>query len=212
MISRIAQLCILYEDLRLETQALFDFAQKLTEANLVDNPYEVIYYIRRSTTTLVEFRGALNQLCSDKEFKGRLRSVAKKHAKAITKANMYFEKHFKRIKNLRDNFGAHVQFAFVQHATANFDPKAEGCIKWDPAHRYLALNVDLAADILVAGLGCALHPKEQIPKEQRDESTLQEFRLAIHIIGESYQKAVEATYALISQFLWPGLQESASEP
>jgi hypothetical protein len=149
----IAEIYVLYEDLKLETEKLFNFAIDLQREGDVKKPYEVLYYIRRSTVSLNEYRRALNALNAEKEFRHKLASLDKKYVLQIEEANRYFQANQKQIRGLRNTFGGHINPAFARHATANFAPNEVGKIEWifDSAHPW-ALNLNLAMNIIVAGL------------------------------------------------------------
>ncbi len=57
--NRIAQICALYEDLKIEFSSLENFGEDLKRDGEVKKTFEVFYYIRKSTASLVEFRGGL---------------------------------------------------------------------------------------------------------------------------------------------------------
>ena len=103
MYSRIAQICVLYEDLRIETGRLFALATSLNlDGDLTEHTFEVLYYIRRSTASLMEFAGALSGLAADKELKCLLGSLEEKHANAIKEADRYFQNNHQLIRRLRN--------------------------------------------------------------------------------------------------------------
>jgi hypothetical protein len=198
MYNRIARICVLYEDLRIETGKLFGFSKAFKNDGEVMNTFEVLYYIRRSTASLSEYRGALNQLCNDQEFKNQLNSLKKMFADHITEAYEYLEDNQKIIKNLRDSFGGHFLSRYVQHATENFPAEAIGKIEWisDPVNPW-SLNIDLAANIITSGLGHALQSKEDL---------LEKFQSTVAIISTAYRQVQHATYALVYCFLWNRLR------
>lgn len=122
MYNLIAEICVLYEDLKLETEKLFHVASDLQREGEVKKPFEVLYYIRRSTVSLNEYRRALNALNAENGFRQRLDSLEVKHVRQIAEANRYFQANQKQIKDLRDAFGGHIVPAYARHATANFAP------------------------------------------------------------------------------------------
>jgi hypothetical protein len=136
MYDLIAEICVLYEDLKLETEKLFHAAEDLQREGEVKKPFEVLYYIRRSTVSLNEYRRALNTLNAEKGFRRTLASLDVKDVRAVAGANRYFQANHKQIKDLRDAFGGHIVPAYARHATANFAPNEVGKIEWsfDSAH------------------------------------------------------------------------------
>lgn len=87
MYNLIAEICVLYEDLKLETEKLFHVASDLQREGEVKKPFEVLYYIRRSTVSLNEYRRALNALNAENGFRQRLDSLEVKHVRQIAEAN-----------------------------------------------------------------------------------------------------------------------------
>ena len=55
----LAQMSVLYEDLRIETFALTANDEEVKRLDHLDKRYRVHYFLRRSIATLLEFRGAL---------------------------------------------------------------------------------------------------------------------------------------------------------
>ena len=194
MYNRIAQICVIYEDLRIEMAPLFRAAKDLKPGDEVSNTFEVLYYFRRSIASLMEFRGALNQLNADDEFKRRILTLPEKQKEHLTKANLYFEANQRLIKTLRNDFGGHFQIEYARHATANFPPNESGKLEWnsDDAHLWW-LKIDLAASIVASGLEHTLKP-------QTDWRV--EFRTMMETIGAAYVHVQAATYSLIASFLW----------
>ncbi len=195
MYSRTAQICVLYEDLRIETGRLFALATSLDlNGDLTEHTFEVLYYIRRSTASLMEFAGALSGLAADKEFKRLLGSLEEKHANAITEANRYFQKNRQLIRRLRNDFGGHFKLEYARHATANLPPDEVGKMEWlSDASAAWSLKIDLAANIITSGLEYTLQPQ----LDWREE-----FRTAIDTISKAFPHVQTATYSLALNFLW----------
>jgi ATP/maltotriose-dependent transcriptional regulator MalT len=76
MHALMAQLSVLYEDLRIELEAA-ELANGMTD----EQNYRRNYYIRRTTGTLVEIQGALHRLNMNKEFKTLKKKWSKQHLK-----------------------------------------------------------------------------------------------------------------------------------
>jgi hypothetical protein len=194
MYNRVAQICVIYEDLRIETAPLFAAAQNFTPGDEVQNTFEILYYLRRSIASLMEYRGALNQLSADEEFKQRLLLVPEKQRAHITEANVYFEGSQELVKTLRNDIGGHFQIKYARHATANFPSNETGKLEWvsDDATLW-SLKIDLAAGIVTSGLEHTLKPESDWRVE---------FRTMMETIGAAYTHAQSATYSLVASFLW----------
>src|SRR5687768_4799976 len=57
---RVARLCVLYEDLRIEYHGAR--APAIADVDVLSAMYRQFYFIRRSLVTLIEFQGALSQI------------------------------------------------------------------------------------------------------------------------------------------------------
>lgn len=195
MYVRVAQICVLYEDLRIETGRLFALATGLNlDGDLTEHTFEILYYIRRSTASLMEFAGALSGLAADKDFKCLLTSFKEKHADDVEDANRYFQKNHRLIRRLRNAFGGHFQFEYARHATMNFPRNETGRMEWiSETPLGWSLKIDLAANIITSGLEHALQPRDDWQ---------QEFRTAIETISLAFPHVQAATYSLSVNFLW----------
>lgn len=69
LLTCMAQLSVLYEDLRIETFALTADEQEVMRLDSLDKKYRVHYFLRRSMVTLLEFSGVLVKLSRTTEFK-----------------------------------------------------------------------------------------------------------------------------------------------
>jgi hypothetical protein len=194
MYNRIAQICVLFQDLRIEILRLHFLTENIDFDNVSAHSFEAFYYIRRSIATLMEYRGALDQLCLDKEFEERLPFLSDKHVCDIKRAREFLIQKHDLIKGLRNDIGGHFRFEYARHAMANLPREDAGKIEWvSESETPIWLNIDLAANIVIAGLDRTL-------KQEADFMT--EFRHALESIGEAYQHVQAATYAVVYCFLW----------
>jgi hypothetical protein len=99
----IARLAVLYEDLRLELDALRVVQDKPEGERTNDDQYRVMYFIRRGLSTLIEFRGGLTTVRLTPEFKSATLSAMDKGY--ISRADQYLQEHGDRMKAVRNEFG-----------------------------------------------------------------------------------------------------------
>src|SRR5579884_1791125 len=132
MLTSIARLAVLYEDLRLEITELrtIHAMHGATEAPIPD--YRAIYFLRRAINTLDEFRRGLTAVRKYDEFKQAERNLTSLDANSILSADRFLQKNLKQINDFRNEFGAHIQEQGVRFAVENLGG-AVGSITWNSA-------------------------------------------------------------------------------
>lgn len=194
LFNGIARLAVLYEDLRLEMgefgQIYAAFVKNGAEA--VD--YRTMYYLRRSLSTLVEFRGALTTVRGTAEFKQAEASLPKRDAAYILKADQYLQTNWAQIKDLRNEFGSHIQMNGIKFALLNCDALVSR-VTWNRSADgwTMGLECDFAGDLVAGAIGSKL---------QAGTDVLSELRKAIQIIADGFVHAQAATLGLVHAFLW----------
>lgn len=189
--ARIARVCVLYEDLRLEAIGIFDDTVLGGTAKIpeVEPEARQVYFLRRAFATLREFTDALRKLDTDDAFqaiKGRFSNAeladwqrAKKHFKLIDK----------RLRKVRNQIGGHFGEDDALNALAHFAngergkhgrfAEPIGKISIDGRRRSepgLPLRLDFACEITITAI---LNPNA--------ESTAQTLRfLTEDLFGKSY--------------------------
>lgn len=151
----LAQMSVLYEDLRIETFALTANDKEVERLDHLDKGYRVHYFLRRSMATLLEFRGALLRMSRTGEFKAERTSCFHRDASLTRKSQRelfdmvsdaltFFDNHHDVLKSLRNAVGGHFSDRAAHQATANVDPNAigklevtfdksrRGAVEWTP--------------------------------------------------------------------------------
>lgn len=188
----IARLCVLYEDLRLEIDALRLVNEKPEDDRTSSDQYRVMYFLRRALSTLIEFRGGLTTVYKTPEFKrATLTALDERY---IVQADHFLQAHWTRLKELRNEFGGHVKLPGVQFATEHFSDVV-GSVTWNPArHAWsVALECDFAGHIIAGTISSKL---------ARGTDVRAELQAAISTIGEGFVHAQAAMVALVHAFLW----------
>jgi hypothetical protein len=75
LLNCLAQVSVLYEDLRIETFALSADEEQIKLLDCLDRRYRVHYFLRRSIATVLEFRGALEKISRTDEYKRAKKSA-----------------------------------------------------------------------------------------------------------------------------------------
>jgi hypothetical protein len=185
---------VLYEDFRIERGALLAAEGSLGEIDTLGNHYRTMYFIRRLLGTLHEFQGCLTQLLATREFKDAKHQLFEKHRDHIDSANLYFQRHVERMKDLRNEFGGHLKATAVEFATRTFAPEAIGKVSFDSSNPTERLWLELHyANELVVGI---------ISSKVQGGDVHQELVKALEMIFDSYGHVLGATYALVHGFIW----------
>lgn len=115
--TRVARLVVLFEDLRIETNAII--AKSIKRLDYIDDAYRRTYFLRRSIATLLEFKGALtrlDQLPDFREIKNTFNAEDKKQWEA---AINFFNNDIDPIKFARNDIGGHFQEEAARYAVNN---------------------------------------------------------------------------------------------
>ena len=195
LLNSVARLSVLYEDLRLEIDELRRVHAKREETGQSESdPFRVMYFIRRALVTLVEFRRGLTRLRQTKEFREAEANLLDIDAAYLLRADQYFQRHFHRIKELRNEFGGHLQGTGVEFSTKHLSD-AVGKITWNRSCDgwTLGLECSFAADIVSGAIVSRVLGGTDVRKEL--ENTLD-------IIVNGFNHAQGATCALVHAFLW----------
>ena len=190
LLNGIARLAIVYEDLRLEMKEFQRLHQLVIQDGLPDVDNRVPYVLRRALETLVEFGRGLNVLRKTVEFKSA--SLSAMDEKYITEADKFIQQNWARLKDLRNEFGGHIQPGAVDYAIRHLTNEV-GSVTWnpDPDVWTVGIECDFAA-VLLAGVISS--------KCQGD--VLEEFRRALEILSHGFNHAQFAMVALVHAFLW----------
>jgi hypothetical protein len=170
----------------------FQGLQKIViQDDLSDTDNRVPYFLRRALETLVEFGRGLNVIRRTDEFKNATLSAM--DAKYITEADKFIQQNWERLKELRNEFGGHIQFDAVDFAMKHLTNEV-GSVSWnpDPDVWTVGIECDFAA-IVLAGV---------ISSKCQGADVLVEFRKAIEILSKGFNHAQFAMVALVHAFLW----------
>src|SRR5262245_60100961 len=103
---------VLFEDLRIEHHAAM-LPRKETSLDVIEPTYRVVYFLRRSTITIVEFAGCFGMLDQNPDFE-RIRSrFSEKSRKEWNAAKGFFDSNKEFFKEIRNDYGGHFQTRHV---------------------------------------------------------------------------------------------------
>jgi hypothetical protein len=188
----IARLSVLFEDLRLELAALQAVQDKPEMERTSDDQYRVMYFLRRALSTLIEFRGGLTRVRLTPEFKHA--SLTQIDEGYITRADRFLHDHWDRLKELRNEFGGHVQLPGVRFATQHFSDVV-GSVTWQRPTDDDAggLSCEFAGHVVAGTITSKLTAGTDIREE---------LRAALTTTGTGFLHAKAAMTALVHAFLW----------
>jgi len=202
----LAQMSVLYEDLRIETFALTANDEEIMRLDHLDKRYRVHYFLRRSIATLLEFRGALIRMSRTEEYKAARASCLHPDASltrtsqrelfdTVSNALTFFHKRHDVVKNLRNAVGGHFSDVAAHQATANVDPNAIGKLEvvFDPSRRGGGTKLHYAGEIAATAFTKYLPGIK--PRQEEIED-------AICVIRDGYAHLTKAMHALVVLFLW----------
>lgn len=189
--ARVACLCVLFEDLRIELAG--QAAQKLDRLDEGGKTGRQLYFIRRSIATLFEF-GALilelDQMPAFQDVRKKFDAVAEGQWE---RAASYFQKYDRYVKRLRNNVGGHFGSQAGELAIKNLLPDAVGSLEV----RFTDMGkggatLFFATEIAATGTLCHV-PGATVPAKAR--------RLLRHALV-AYRWATRAVDCITVYYLW----------
>lgn len=194
LLNRIAQLSVLYEDLRLELSALTGKSKDLRRLGILGKEYRVMYFLRRSIATVFEFAGALNEAVRTAEYKKAELVLDQALREQITKSTKQLNQSSGLLKGLRNDVGGHFLIQAASHATSNVPSEwtskleivFDRSMRAEPKYHYAK---QIVAGAIVKSLS-------------NDRPVEEEYKQAIRTIRDCYSSAAEAMHALVLAFLW----------
>lgn len=201
----LAQLSVLYEDLRIETFAITSDSDEVKRLDYLDSRYRVHYFLRRSIATLLEFRGALLRMSRTEEFKAQKKSAYHTYTstsrrsqrelfKMVLDALRFFQENHILLKSIRNAVGGHFSDEAASSATKNIEPDAIGKIEvvFDAYGRG-------GPKLYYAGEIAATAFTKSLPGVKTRQ---EEVEVAIRMARDGYASATSAMHALVILFLW----------
>jgi hypothetical protein len=125
LLNHLARLSILFEDLRIEWGALPENIS-LGDLDTIGKDYRRNYFLRRSLVTLIEFQDGLTRVLYTKEFRRAKSTLSEMDRELINTAEQYFKTHGKRMNELRNAIGGHLDLRTIEFATSSFGPAFHG--------------------------------------------------------------------------------------
>jgi hypothetical protein len=184
----IAQLSVLYEDLRIETSAIAE--DSMSALDVTDVRYRRHYFLRRSIATLVEFAEALRLLNGCDDF-GELRSTFDKEVLRRWNGGIRFFRTTEAfLKPIRNDTGGHFGPQAAAYAVAHLNTEAVGKIQLE--HEGRTIHLHYAGEIAATA----------ILRHLEGQNTEVGFKRLLEIVVSGYRHATTCVHCLAVTYLW----------
>lgn len=196
---RVARVCVLFEDLRVEWAGAL--ANEDLPLDTLSKRYRRFYFLRRSLVSLNEFCGALNRLNSTKAWKSYVdRHDDKRRRKMWNDAVKFFNATKQTIETIRGDIGGHFPESAAEWSINRLHEDTTGALEIHygdkTANAKLPFATELVASVIL-----------KTAREREDQ--LSDVEVAKHIQGifndvtTGWQHAVAAVQVVIAEYLAP---------
>jgi len=194
---RVARVCVLFEDLRLEY--LGSRAVDELPLDALSRQYRKFYFLRRSLVTLGEFCGALNRLNEVKAWRKQIDGHDNKAKKKMwTDAVKFFNAKTARFAVIRGDIGAHFPESVAEWAVNRLHPDTTGALQIDYGDKTADAKLPFATE-LVASVLLKTVREQELPDDE-----MQKLISAIFDdVTDGWQHAVSAVQVVIAEYLVP---------
>jgi len=196
--GRLAQLCVLYEDLRIEMLGIR--AKSIGEMDDIDSMYRQHYFLRRSIGTLREFSYGLVNLDEFPAFVTILNGFNEGDQSIWRKSVEFFKKHKNQVDAVRNNVGGHFGLEAALYAIKSLRPDAVGTIEVNDVT--MRGTVITECRLRFAGEIAATATLRSLPGSTDDESLEKEYIRLVKVVGDGYEHATLATTVVVVNRMW----------
>lgn len=162
MMTQLARVCVLYEDIQIEFVAAT--ANAMPELDRIGAHARKLYFIRRSLATLMELDGAFHQLNKNDDFKVVRAWMKHWHQQLWDDGIKFFAANKQFLKDWRNDVGGHFHQSAATFALADLHPQAVGLVEIFLRGSGADARLPFAAD-LVGSAMAKLKPKGQSDEE-----------------------------------------------
>lgn len=187
----IAQIAVLYEDLRIE---LTGYEKQLPDLEAIGENYRRNYFVRRSIATLLEFSIALKMLNENPDWQPIKDRFDKPSVEMWSAAMKYFKKHHLYLKKIRDDFGGHFGFSAAQWAVEHLVQDAIGSIEIyrKPLENKAGPKMRFASEFVSTAM-C---------RHKGKKSFLEHFRHMYRTTVDGYKHATNCVHIIVVAYLY----------
>jgi hypothetical protein len=198
---RVARVCVLFEDLRLEY-----IGSRATEdlpLDALSKQHRKFYFLRRSLVSLDEFCGALNRLNEVKAWKKYVESHDdKRRRKMWADAVKFFNAKKKRIETIRGDIGGHFPESAAKWSVERLHEDTTGALQIDYGDKTADAKLPFTTE-LVASVILRTAREQELPDDE-----MKAFISGIFDdVTDGWQHAVDAVHVVIAEYLMPRFRE-----
>jgi len=200
--SRIARVCVLFEDLRIEITGMYprvrgsqESCNVLSRLDTAGSKFRELYFLRRSIGTCVEFAEALRLLDEAPSFKALIGRFSVPGQGTWCEAVKYFRQHEKFWKEIRNDVGGHFGSDAAKFAVESFLPGAEGSIEIHDSCGKGGVILAFASEIVATAL------LRHLPGRDANEKV----KALLDEVVTAYPHAVKAVECIVIEHMWRGL-------
>ncbi len=201
--AHLAQLCVLYEDLRIEVSGAS--SRSLPRLDVLDSSadhaatpqkiggYRRLYFVRRSIATIREFADCLHYLRKCPEF-ARLRGSAGHTGEIFDAALRFFSTNEAVFRTSRNNIGGHFGMESAKCAVGKLDSKTVGRIEFVMDERQRTANMRLHFVHEITSIAMTKGMRGKTPQEK--------IEILFERVSEAYRHATRVVQAMVNVDLW----------
>jgi hypothetical protein len=191
----IAQLIVLYEDLRIELYGITEM--DIDKLDSTDKKYRVHYFLRRAIGTWCEFAEVIRLLDAQEDFGPIRRRFDALATRKWRKAVRFFRKYEHAMKAVRNDIGGHFGSKAARYAIENFTPGVTG--------KFEIVRDDLGrvgAHLYFAGEIVAVATFRTLPGGPDKQNSTAQFRNLLRIVRVGWRYGTLSASVIGSQYLW----------
>jgi hypothetical protein len=195
---RVARLCVLFEDLRVEYWGSKE--ESLQRLDTLSTGYRRLYFLRRSLVTLDEFGGAINRLNAVKSWRQSIEEHGREEQRHIWESAIkFFGKSKDRFATIRNDIGGHYQERAAKYAVESMTPGTTGVfdivVDGDGADSRLHFATELVGRLLVKDM-----PQDANPTDEQLQAYVGEI---FETVTDGWHEVIKAVHVVAAAYLAP---------
>lgn len=189
--GRIARICVLFEDLRIELAGLDQ--RPIKAIDKLDDTYRRYYFLRRSIATLNEFAEAVRLLNDHTRFVEIGKEFDSDAIIIWNKSTRWFRNREKYLGLMRNDIGGHFGQQAALYAVSDLPDSYVGKIelKLNHAKRGVDVRLYFASQIVVSAMF----------RHKRDKSDLKHFKYLLRLSVLGYKHAIRVAHCVAGFYL-----------
>ena len=196
--ARVARVCVLFEDLRVEYWGAR--SDDLASLDQLSTQYRRFYFLRRSLVTLDEFGGAISRLNALRSWSDRIEQHESEEQRDIwNEAIQFFGAMKQRFATIRNDIGGHYQERAAKYAVESMSPGTTGrfdiVVDGEGADTKLHFATELVARLLVKGM-----PEDGEPSDEKLQAYV---TVIFKAVTDGWTHVIRAVHVVAATYLAP---------